>query len=190
MAVTKLTHDIIGWKVAFVFSTNFSRRYMGIMSGDGKEHYRVKLVLVKLRIKKGATVVDGGTLLYGVNKRRCSSAEVLGVYTFNEKCKKLPDSTIARSLYHPTFKYYVGKNVVPSKPFDRGVDVSCGSGIHFFDRKSEAIKYVDWYAVDTWPWSDIMKRCGYLNFNFLRFNKVLAFTRKLYEEQVAGRKEK
>lgn len=190
MAVTKLTHDIIGWKVAFMFTKKFSKQYMGIMSRNGKEHYRVKLVLVKLRIKKGATVVDGETLLYGMNKRRCSSAEVLGVYTFNEKCKKLPDSTIARSLYRPTFKYYVGKNVVPSKSFDSNVDVTCGSGIHFFDRKSEAIKYVDYYAVDNWPWSDIMERCNYHVFDSNRFNKVLAFTRKLYEEQVAGRKEK
>ena len=193
MGITKLTNDIIGWKVAFIFTKNSNIHLSaGITSPDGKERYGIRKVLVKLRIRKGATVVDSNSTLSinGMNKRRCSSAEVIGIYTLNEKCRKLSDSTIARSVYRPTFKYYVGKKVVPSKPLDRNTEETCGSGIHFFDHKSEALLYSDWYSLDTWPWCDITERCNYHSFNFNRFNAVLAFTRKLYEEQVAGRKGK
>jgi hypothetical protein len=64
---------------------------------------------------------------YGYRKCRASYAKVLkgrGV-----------------AQYDDTFRYEPGKIVRPRKPFDPDPRVECGSGIHFFITKQEAIDY-------------------------------------------------
>jgi len=44
------------------------------------------------------------------------------------------------SLFNTSFKYCVGKKVVPNK-YDDDIRVECSSGIHFFLTREEAEKY-------------------------------------------------
>lgn len=189
MAVKKLKKSITGWKVAFIFEKDtapsfpFSALPLGLCVSDSNSIYTTYPVLVKLRINKGATVVTAGIH----NKRRCSVAEVVGIYDFykrkDDKPVKLSDSTIARSYNTPTFKYYTGKTVMPSKKFNASDEEQCGSGIHFFDTEWGARAYYNASNMNHWAIGALLN----MNKNFFKVCKIV---KKMYEEQLAGREEK
>ena len=186
MAVEKLKKSITGWKVAFVFEKDIAPSYafglpFGICVSDHNALYTTRPVLVKLRINKGATVVTVGIH----NKRRCSVAEVVGIYDFYKRDKpvKLSDSTIARSYNTPTFKYYTGKTVMPSKKFNVNDEEQCGSGIHFFDTEWGARNYYNDSNMNLWA-------AGALLGQYKNFKKVCKIVEKMYEEQLVGREAK
>lgn len=192
MSVKKLKRSITGWKVAFIFEKDDEPATpyglpMGLCMIDHKSLattiYRSYPVLVKLRINKGATVVTVGIH----NKRRCSVAEVVGIYDFYKRKYdepvKLSDSTIARSFNTPTFKYYVGKTVMPSKKFDANDEEQCGSGIHFFDTEWRARAYYNARHMDHWVIAALLDKDK-------NFDRVCKIVEKMYEEQLAGREEK
>lgn len=185
MAVKKLKKSIIGWKVAFIFEKDAAPSFpiglpLGLYVPDNNNSlYTTYPVLVKLRINKGATVVTVGIH----NKRRCSVAEVVGIYDFykrkDDKPVKLSDSTIARSYNTPTFKYYTGKTVMPSKKFNANDEEQCESGIHFFDTEWGARAYYNASNMSHWAIGALLNQDK-------NFFKVCKIVEKMYEEQLVG----
>lgn len=81
--------------------------------------------IVKLEIPKGAKVfcING-------NKCRTNKAKVISILNGN----------IAQSIYNPSFTYEVGKEI-EIKDFNPNYNIECGSGIHFFKNRHDAIFY-------------------------------------------------
>lgn len=108
----------IGWKLADIY--------------DEKQISDVKRCIVKLLIPEEAERGSG----FG-NKCRASKAKVLGIYecfTDNE----IGDKVIANSIFNPSFKYEVGKEVKCEGEFDKNRINACSSGIHFYMSRLEA----------------------------------------------------
>lgn len=83
---------------------------------------------------KGMTAFWTGTKDFNDNtekKCRADKAKVLKIHGGFDK---------VTSLHDPAFDYVVGKEIVPTKPYDTGA-WACGDGIHFFLNKDTAINY-------------------------------------------------
>lgn len=100
--------------------------------------------IVHLRIPEDAERVSS----YG-RKCRASKAEVLGIEIYSmddDGCRKFvsvePDVS-GISYFDNQPRYRVGKTVRPASEFDNRRSHECGSGIHFFTTKDEALKYGD-----------------------------------------------
>lgn len=82
-----------------------------------------------------------------ISKKRCSLAFVDSIYSMpNIACHDsvlLPKDRIAHSYFSPSFTYYSGKRVNPTKKFCDidGPLYECASGIHFFSTPKEAFDY-------------------------------------------------
>lgn len=112
--------DMIVWKKAFAFKEK-----------GGYEH-----VIIKLKISKDAAVVFTPT------KCRTSEAIVLGFYPCEYSGEEYPlDRTSAMSWYDNSYKYNLGKKIVPDY-FDPDWRRTCSHGIHFFRRFYEAVEYI------------------------------------------------
>lgn len=98
---------------------------------DTKEQH----VIVKLLIKPGATCSMPS---YSYNqKMRATCATVLSITSLDGK------RSIKREAYsfaNSNFKYYVGKVCKPQRKFSLE-EHECGSGIHFFCTRQEAVEY-------------------------------------------------
>lgn len=57
---------------------------------------------------------------------------------FQEEAQDIEE---AFSLYESAYTYVVGKEQIPTEPFDDTLDEDCASGIHFFQTLEEALKY-------------------------------------------------
>lgn len=143
------------------------------------EHELVKIpVIIKLSIKKGTRVtsinrvisdreiftssilsrysLDPGVMMvdnHQICKKRCSLAFVDGIYSMpNIACRDsalLPKDSIAHSYFSPSFTYYTGKRVNPTKKFCDidGPLYECASGIHFFSTPKEAFDYYNHWCM-------------------------------------------
>ena len=72
--------------------------------------------------------------------RKCRASKAIVKKFVSFKGDKL-DITYGYSLYSKEFKYTIGETVVPTSKFDSDRWVECGSGIHFFLTKQEAIEF-------------------------------------------------
>lgn len=123
--IIKLGRPLYGWKVCYTIVKDES-----ILCG-----YKAIPVLVKLRINRGTRVRTGSA----INKLRCAVAHVEEIIDFETE-KPLNDC-VAHSFHSRKFKYRVGMTVKPDKKFDPDPGVSCASGIHFFETKSDVVWY-------------------------------------------------
>ncbi len=89
--------------------------------------------LVKLLIPEDAQRTSSFS-----NKSRASKAVVLDI--INLKTMK-PERVDVCSIYDQSFEYRIGETVEPTQPFEPERFVECGSGIHFFLNKYEALHY-------------------------------------------------
>lgn len=89
-------------------------------------------IIIKLRIPEDAKRFCIN------NKCRANKVEVLGFETIDGE--KLPDTTIVNSVWDPLFKYHIG--IIEICTFNDNPQVECGSGIHFFLSRDDAVNYV------------------------------------------------
>lgn len=123
--ILKLDKPHYGWKVCYTVVKDESVR----------GGYKAIPVLVKLRINRGTRVRTGSA----IHKMRCAVAHVEEIIDF--ETEKPLNNCVAHSFYSRKFKYRVGMTVKPDKKFDPNPDMSCGSGIHFFERKNDVVWY-------------------------------------------------
>ena len=90
-------------------------------------------VIVKLLIPEDAKRSSGTG-----RKCRADKAVVLEIQDIDGEAL---EGVAARSLYDSLFTYEVGKTVEPREPFDGCRWNECGSGIHFFINRQEAVNY-------------------------------------------------
>lgn len=131
------THDVIGYKQA---------RWL---RGNGPPDLYSTKVILKLFIEKG-TLVGGdtkstpcsfkGTRLFYERKLRTEQAIVVGIYHPDGRKLKSPLKPDIRSFHDSTYKYSLGRVVVPEFPFSHS-KIECASGIHFFETFKEALNY-------------------------------------------------
>ena len=84
-------------------------------------------IIVKLRIPAEAKRSNATG-----RKCRAEYAQVLEIFGAEE----------AYSMYNRHFTYETGRIVRPDTPFDEDWTVECGSGIHFFITRQEAVDYI------------------------------------------------
>ena len=90
-------------------------------------------IIVKLLIPEGARRSSATT-----RKCRCDKAIVLELQNEDGTAANVGE---AFSKYEPTLAYRVGETVTPRRPFDEDRWNECGSGIHFFINRQEAVDY-------------------------------------------------
>ena len=91
------------------------------------------MVIVKLLIPEDAKRSSGTG-----RKCRADKAVVLEIQDMDGEAL---EGVVARSGYDPLFTYEIGKTVEPREPFDDCRWNECGSGIHFFINRQEAVNY-------------------------------------------------
>ena len=91
------------------------------------------LVIVKLLIPEDAKRSSG-------TGRKCRADKAV-VLEIQDMAGEALEGVVARSSYDPLFIYEVGKTVEPREPFDGCRWNECGSGIHFFINRQEAVNY-------------------------------------------------
>ena len=91
------------------------------------------LVIVKLLIPEDAKRSSG-------TGRKCRADKAV-VLEIQDMAGEALEGVVARSSYDPLFTYEVGKTVEPREPFDGCRWNECGSGIHFFINRQEAVNY-------------------------------------------------
>ena len=91
------------------------------------------LVIVKLLIPEDAKRSSG-------TGRKCRADKAV-VLEIQDMAGEALEGVVARSSYDPLFTYEVGKTVEPREPFDDCRWNECGSGIHFFINRQEAVNY-------------------------------------------------
>ena len=91
------------------------------------------LVIVKLLIPEDAKRSSG-------TGRKCRADKAV-VLEIQDMAGEALEGVVARSSYDPLFTYEVGKTVEPREPFDDCRWNECGSGIHFFITRQEAVNY-------------------------------------------------
>ena len=89
--------------------------------------------IIKLKIPDCAKRSSATT-----RKCRCEKAYVLDIQDMNGIHK---DVDCAHSYYDKNFIYRIGEMVEPQQPFDDDRWNECGSGIHFFINRQEAVEY-------------------------------------------------
>lgn len=114
------TGEFIGWKKALAF-----------------DHGEALECIVKLLIPESAKRSSGTE-----RKCRCDKARVLEIQTLDGNPIDTSNA-IVHSFYDFNFHYKVGETVTPDKkePFDTTRWLTCGSGIHFFINRQEAVEY-------------------------------------------------
>lgn len=110
--------SFIGWKIGFV------------KNKDGQLAH----ALIKLEIPKRAKRTG-----YLSNKCRCSEAKVLDITEAYHPRKHYKQAV---GFIRKDFVYTVGRIVRPEFAFNDNKWLTCGSGIHFFTSKEEAINYI------------------------------------------------
>lgn len=175
----KLKEDIEGYKVGFIIEKSKHVIWETHSNKVTSEHELLKIpVIIKLSIKKGTRVtsinrvisdreiftssilsgysLDPGVMIvdnHQICKKRCSLAFVDGIYSMpNIACRDsalLPKDSIAHSYFSPSFTYYTGKRVNPTKKFCDidGPLYECASGIHFFSTPKEAFDYYNHWCM-------------------------------------------
>ena len=91
------------------------------------------LVIVKILIPEDAKRSSG-------TGRKCRADKAV-VLEIQDMAGEALEGVVARSSYDPLFTYEVGKTVEPREPFDGCRWNECGSGIHFFINRQEAVNY-------------------------------------------------
>ena len=91
------------------------------------------LVIVKLLIPEDAKRSSG-------TGRKCRSDKAV-VLEIQDMDGEALEGVVARSIFDSLFTYEVGKTVEPREPFDDCRWNECGSGIHFFINRQEAVNY-------------------------------------------------
>ena len=91
------------------------------------------LVIVKLLIPEDAKRSSG-------TGRKCRSDKAV-VLEIQDMDGEALEGVVARSIFDSLFTYEVGKTVEPREPFDGCRWNECGSGIHFFINRQEAVNY-------------------------------------------------
>lgn len=132
-----LTEPMRAWKKVYIVSTEETDEDGGLeFLGYG---------IVELLIPAGARVVhvigvdrNGETNLY--DKQRCDMAQVVSIAWMNEK----PSGSFkaVSGGWDSDFEYKVGETVRPKNYAFDDREVTCGSGIHFFDSEAKAREYM------------------------------------------------
>ena len=91
------------------------------------------MVIVKLLIPEDAKRSSG-------TGRKCRSDKAV-VLEIQDMDGEALEGVVARSIFDSLFTYEVGKTVEPREPFDGCRWNECGSGIHFFINRQEAVNY-------------------------------------------------
>ena len=91
------------------------------------------MVIVKLLIPEDAKRSSG-------TGRKCRADKAV-VLEIQDIAGEALEGVVARSGYDPLFTYEVGKTVEPREQFDDCRWNECGSGIHFFINRQEAVNY-------------------------------------------------
>ena len=91
------------------------------------------MVIVKLLIPEDAKRSSG-------TGRKCRSDKAV-VLEIQDMDGEALEGVVARSIFDSLFTYEVGKTVEPREPFDDCRWNECGSGIHFFINRQEAVNY-------------------------------------------------
>lgn len=99
-----------------------------------RNEHGTQYCIVKLLIPKDAKRSSGTT-----RKCRASKAKVLEFQTLEGHM--LAGNIKVVSLFNTAFQYRVGHIVEPEYAFDEDRWISCGSGIHFFLNRQEAVEY-------------------------------------------------
>lgn len=101
--------------------------------------YPAQAVIVRLLLKKGTKYWrTNASARYDQCKCRAPKLKVLGFETLTGH--SLPDHTTVRSDRCSWFYYRVGETVKPDRPFSME-EKACGSGIHFFRTREQAVAY-------------------------------------------------
>ena len=91
------------------------------------------MVIVKLLIPEDAKRSSG-------TGRKCRADKAV-VLEIQDLAGEALEGVVARSIFDSLFTYEVGKTVEPREPFDGCRWNECGSGIHFFINRQEAVNY-------------------------------------------------
>lgn len=105
----------------------------GAFIGWKKANINGVSVIVKLMIPEDAKRSSATT-----RKCRCDRAIVLAIESIDGDTTY----TEAWSCYDRSFRYAVGETVEPKEAFDDDRWNECGSGIHFFINRQEAVEYL------------------------------------------------
>lgn len=126
------TGSFIGWKGAVIYDAPLPG------ASEELELYRYRTdipVIIKLLIPADAKRSSSTG-----RKCRCDKATVLEFQTIDGQ--QMSCAFTATSLYDAGFEYHVGATVIPRNPFNENRWTECGSGIHFFINRQEAVDFV------------------------------------------------
>lgn len=104
--------------------------------------------IAELEIPKGSTIIrsefsstdsDGNVTKYASRKLRTDRAILKKIENNSFFSKK--ENCVCYSIFDKNFKYKLGEEHKPERPFDSRIDTECVSGIHFFLNKDQAENY-------------------------------------------------
>ena len=128
------TGSFIGWKGAVIY--NDAPQLNVEVNRLDLYRYRTDIpIIIKLLIPADAKRSSSTG-----RKCRCDKATVLEFQSIDGQ--QMSHAFTATSLYDAGFEYHIGETVVPRNPFNENRWTECGSGIHFFINRQEAVDFV------------------------------------------------